>query len=313
MKKEFLGISILIFLFLTAIVTASTFTDNSQEDFESGEYNRTFYNSSGFVQLNSSRLNGTFISQIFNSGENSQWNNMSWFTEIPYNQELPNNQESETGDFLRGMNMTGNVLLMHMNEESGTIEDFSGNGNNGTYNGELYSQDGKLNTAIGFNGNNDYINIDSYSPHYVSGDSFTYSLWFKTSETTRGDLLDIRDTDLSGFPVNLITHNWQEEGKISFVARGRDGNLKTITHSNYAVNDDSWHLATATVNDGNGRFYIDGSRIGSFTGLDMDMDFSDSNLYLASTEGTDRLFNGVLDEVAIFNRSLSAQEIRLCV
>ena len=149
---------IAIIIVMTAFVSASTFIDNSSSNFNNGTYNWTFYNSSGFVQLNSSRLNGTFTSQVFNTNSISQWNNISWIQRGYYGQELPSNQQVETG--LSGINMSGNVLLMHLNETSGIIYDSSGYGNNGIQSGGIaYSATGKLGSAIRFDGNNDFINI----------------------------------------------------------------------------------------------------------------------------------------------------------
>jgi hypothetical protein len=71
--------------------------------------------------------------------------------------------------------MTGNILLMHMNEASGNINDFSGQGNNGTYDGSLYNQQGKLKSGLGFDGDNDYINV----PLNQDLSSLSLEMWAK--------------------------------------------------------------------------------------------------------------------------------------
>lgn len=131
--------SIIVVSLFVSLAYASTFIDNSQSGFNSGTYNWTFYNSSGFVQLNSSRLNGTYTSQIFNAGSSSRWNNISWTQGGYYQQELPNNQVVETSFGSGNANMTGNVLLMHFNNDTGEnatfFKDWSGMNNNGTCSG----------------------------------------------------------------------------------------------------------------------------------------------------------------------------------
>jgi hypothetical protein len=83
-KKKFLGkiALFMIFVLLVAVlVYASTFIDKSQSDFNLGTYNNTLYNASvgaGAVQLNLSYNNGTYTSQIFNTGSNVSLNNLSW-------------------------------------------------------------------------------------------------------------------------------------------------------------------------------------------------------------------------------------------
>ncbi|MDO8459803.1 MAG: hypothetical protein Q7S74_01715 [Nanoarchaeota archaeon] len=167
-------LTIIIVFLIISLVYASTFIDNSQSNFNSGTYNFTFYNASGFVQLNSSRLNGTYTSQIFGNGGLARWNNISWIQGGYYQQELPNNQAVETG--LGGANMTGNVLLMHLNNDSSVGEnatkvyDYSGNENNGTVvGGAVWNSSGKLNGAMSFDGVEDYIS------GLAAGGAITYS------------------------------------------------------------------------------------------------------------------------------------------
>ena len=124
MKKELILIMIITLL---ALVCASTFQDKIEADFNSGTYNNTEFNNTG-VML-------------------KYWSSSD--------QELPNNKATD-GYF----DMNGNVLLMHMNETSGLIEDFSGEGNNGTQSGGLtYNAEGKLNTALSFDGLDDYVDV----------------------------------------------------------------------------------------------------------------------------------------------------------
>ncbi len=66
-------------------------------------------------------------------------------------EELPNYGASDAT-----ANMTGNVLLMHLDETSGTVVDYSGAGNNGTNYGATRGVTGKFDTAFSFDGN-DYV------------------------------------------------------------------------------------------------------------------------------------------------------------
>ena len=80
LKRKTLLTSLIVVLFIT-FVLASVFIDNSQSDFDLGTYNQTEYNSSvggGAVQINLSYNNGTYTSQIFDTGSNVSLNNLSW-------------------------------------------------------------------------------------------------------------------------------------------------------------------------------------------------------------------------------------------
>ncbi|MBU0470474.1 MAG: hypothetical protein KJ984_03290, partial [Nanoarchaeota archaeon] len=84
------------------------FGEYNQSDFDGGTYYQTFYNTSGFVQLNATYNNGSYTSQIFDAGSTSNWTNISWLSNAG---ELLDNQGIDTT-----INMSGNILLMHMNE-----------------------------------------------------------------------------------------------------------------------------------------------------------------------------------------------------
>ena len=130
--KEILVLAV-IFVSLSFVVQAATFATTSQSEFNEGTYVRTFYNTSGFVQLNASMLNGSYVSKVFDAGKNAEWQSILWTEGTPYGKELPNNQATET--YLGGANMTRNVLLVHFNNDTGEnatfTKDWSGFGNNG--------------------------------------------------------------------------------------------------------------------------------------------------------------------------------------
>ena len=139
MKKRGKYLLILVFtiiLFFTIkFVLADLFTVITQGDFNNGTYVNTEYNASGFVQLSAGNLTGNYTSKIFDAGVYTTWNNLSWIEGMPYGEQLPGNEAVET--VLGGANMTGCVLLMHLNESSGTIVDYSGNANHGTPRGGI--------------------------------------------------------------------------------------------------------------------------------------------------------------------------------
>jgi hypothetical protein len=88
-------------------------------------------------------------------------------------------------------------------------------------------------------------------------------------------------------------------------------------NSDALFNDGEWHLATITFgSDGNADFYFDDALVltkAADTGLEKEKDFSTAMLFhfgmeMEANQITDG-FNGTLDELAIWNRELSAAEI----
>ena len=134
MKSKYsLGI---IFLFLLLLVknVAGYYWYSNSTNFDDGTYYDIVLNESGYIELNNTN-NGTYLSDIFDTGYISLFDNLSW-TVTPIG-ELPNSKGTD-GNFYPAANMTGNVMLYHLNENAGPIFDSSGDGNNGVNNGASY-------------------------------------------------------------------------------------------------------------------------------------------------------------------------------
>lgn len=202
----------LFLTFLVSLVYAETIIDNTQGEFDIGTYFQTFYNTSGFVQLNATDTAGNYTSQIFNAGLNSTWNNISWMSNAIG--DLPGNGITETSFGNGNANMTGNVLLLHMNDNvaSTTVTDTSGQGNNGTFidtagdpNTSDHSVTGKLNTALDFDGTDDYIRISPVQSLNFTNKDFSISLWTKTDIAGYSGLITNSEwvvwPDVSGWAV----------------------------------------------------------------------------------------------------------------
>ncbi len=163
------------------IAIDQTDDDNTSTGFGGGTHNETQWDgTNNWLELTATgQTNGSgdFISRVMDAGRTAAWDSISWTPQRPLYKELPDNKGIESAYPTGNADMTGNVLLMHMNEASGTIVDYSGEGNNGTQNGGVtYGASGKLNTALNFDGSNDYVNV----PHSASlniTDAITVEAW----------------------------------------------------------------------------------------------------------------------------------------
>lgn len=296
--------------FRGGLIGLSILETSSQADFDSGAYYQTFYNTSGeFVQLNASQTTGNYTSKIFDAGQNSSWNNISWWRAVGF--ELPNYGENESY-LIQGIDMTGNVLLMHMNEANGTIVDSSGQGNNGTtYGGVTYGANGKLNKALFFGNDGDVVESDSYN--YTFGQKLTLAAWFKYSGAGTGSprILEIsKNGDANSHCLATDSDGslraWVECDTGSRVASVDDSN-------NY--NDGKWHLMVYTYSNPNAMLYVDGIQTASITGGCTNLDDGRYLAIGAISNGSGAYthaqheFDGYIDEVSVWNRSLSAEEV----
>lgn len=201
-------------------------------------------------------------------------------------------------------------------ETSGvTAADSSGDGKTGTHQGgPTVSADVPLSVNFpntqsrSFDGVDDYMQM-SYSPSFTSGNSFTWSLWFKTGLNQNGKgLFSARDTGKTGSPLAEI---YLVSGKVQALFRGANGTRKDLEYTvSYA--DSAWHHIAVVINNGNGVLYFDGVQRSTITGLDMGIDLSGVYIPIGASnyEGTvQRFFTGNIDDVRIYNRALAPWEV----
>lgn len=310
MKKRKISLAIPFAIVSILLVQATILEDKTQSEFNKGTYQNTFFNTStNTIQLNISEnlLTGNYTSQIFSTGS-SQFNNISWTQGAPYKQPLPNNKDVET--ILGGANMTGNVLLMHLNENSGAIFDNSGSGNNGTNFGAIYSVEGKLGTSLDFDGDNDYINIPA-NPSLSFRDEITLEAWINW----RGE------ASASNNEQNIITNgqwnrallvtepdHWNGGNQIlTLIKIGSGGSSNHELFSNSRIAKNKWYHVSMVYNTTDLSIYING-KLDASEAASGQIVATSINTFIG-VEETSRFFNGSIDEVAIYNRALTKQEL----
>jgi hypothetical protein len=301
----------MIFLVLTSTASAEQFIDNNQTDFSQGNHTNTFFNTSiNALQLNFSQSNGTFLSQVFNAGSLASWTNLSWTEGAPYKEELSDNQEVETVP--GGINMTGNHVLLHLNNDSTYGEsfthifDFSGNSFNGSWQGDASpdsnsgpTSDGRINGAFMFDGTGDAITGSLTG----ATKTFTLSAWIKP-DVLSGVRGVIGYTSSGGVRQDLYQFN-------QVVRIFADGKYYATT-SNVITQTGKWyHIAgTYTEGDSKPKVYVNGieyalgsaSNIGTYTA---------NQFWVGRIAPTGSYnFDGTIDEVAIWDRAFTQQEIQ---
>jgi hypothetical protein len=153
------------------------------------------------------------------------------------------------------------------------------------------------------------------SPHFNFGANapFTVAAWVKT-QAGDGPILSQRSSR-SGAPViDLMI----EGGRLTGTVRADGPEFGEAKVTGGAVSDGSWHHAALTRNPG-GRIalFLDGQPQGEANGgssagpITTDLRAAGAELYWAKLRRTGQPYlAGALDEVAIYNRDLSAAEVR---
>lgn len=199
-------------------------------------------------------------------------------------------------------NSTDELLLnMPMETDSGDIKDVSGKENDGSVSGSVSRQvDGVFSTnATGFSGGSLEIQ-DSSALNQAS--SFTVSTWIKTTGT--GAIYSRANN--AGDNINPELRI--ESGGLGVMKISNEGTGTTVTTSD-TINDGEWHQVTGRYNGTHISIYIDGERQG-FKQVNAHPKKFQRNPRIGDS-GTfqSRSFDGKIDELKIFNRSLSSERI----
>ena len=196
------------------------------------------------------------------------------------------------------------VLVLHFDEGSGTIaRDSSGYGNDGTIYGATWV-DGKYGEALSFDGIDDYIEVPDSDSLDIT-DAITIEAWVKPSP---GDYRTIVSKGyLESYALRIARDS--EPIMAFFTLDPNNPHAIAGTYNNIA-NNQWWHIA-GTYDGNHVRLYINGELDDSeaYTGTITTLS---TPLRIGKLSGTTKTecFNGIIDEVSIYNRALSADEIK---
>jgi hypothetical protein len=219
-----------------------------------------------------------------------------------------------------GVSLTsGLVGWWKLNETNGTVaSDSSGNNNPGTlFNGPVWVA-GRFGNGLSFDGSNDYEDMGDPASSVLdfgASQSFSYGGWIKPGVldvTGRRFISKRNGTGPAnvGFDLGVNT----DQGLLAEIADGTTE--KTTSSMSIPLTVNQWYHAMVVVDRATGqmRVYLDGVEKAnlSLTGLGSLASATALNLGRASGDST-RSFLGVLDDVRIYNRALSASEIAALV
>ncbi len=202
------------------------------------------------------------------------------------------------------------LLLLRLDETDGatTFRDASGYGNSAACEGDncpAAGHHGRYGNAANFDGADDYVEVEVD----VSETDYTLSLWFNTScancgifsadRGTLGSSGNDRHLYLNG--GNLCARVWNDVG----------GTPPVICTSGANYADGTWHHAAHVFGGsvGGQRLYVDGVQKASGGKASSDFDQQTGINIGFSNDAGSPYFDGLIDEVILFDRALSQSEI----
>jgi hypothetical protein len=204
---------------------------------------------------------------------------------------------------------------------NGNANDESGNGNNGTVNGATLTIDrnGYENSAYSFDGYTSISVLHNISLNIIG--NLTLSAWFLSDgppnfRTNHMIVTKRSPTEFNTFPYAMCI-NYQfgipsDYKKPMFTTASSYPDGYQYLQSNQDISNGIWNHIISVVNGDNLKIYLNGIIV-----LDTIVDnnkrvINNANLLFGSGARTDlpaEQFNGKLDDIAIYNRALTDQEI----
>jgi len=185
------------------------------------------------------------------------------------------------------------------------VTDHSTNTNNGYLAATMATNTaivpGKIGQALRFDGSDDFVEI----PHHASLDyedtDFSLAAWVKF-DSLSGEQYILYKDDTGGSAWGYLFRMLDTEETIRFTTSA--GGYDHHTTPSYELETDRWYHVVAVHDNANtrARIYVDGvlKVDGLETGND---DPTDLPLYIGAWEGTESFFDGVMDDVRIYNRA----------
>ena len=271
-------------------------------------FNNTNFTNIGNITLNSTvrdNENRTRLIKYYGSNETTPTGEFLLY-ELRNHENGTSTQYNWTAPVLT--NERSAVLILHFNNQSefgefndSFVRDFSSQGNNGTVSGASFNHIvGKLGGAFNFPGSGSN-NISFGDQDELIGNDMSYVAWVNVTGTTSIGGIMSKLTGSTGFQIRR-----NKVGALASAEIFANSLNPVLIHRDFFVANQYVHLGVTIDSGGTIRLYRNGLLVNttSSTGVtDNPVDFT------IGSDGTDPL-SGTIDEVGVYNRTLSSKEIR---
>lgn len=190
-----------------------------------------------------------------------------------------------------------------------TANDSSGNSNTGTLHNSPAWSKGKIGPySLTFDGSNDYVQVaDSNSLDITS--AFTLSLWMQDLNSGQSNKYLLSKVN-NGASDNVysILYSYVSQGVVSFYETNQNVGY-TANNSNITIPDQNWHLVTYTYDGTTFKGYLDGKSVITPVTVTFSLTTSTGDFFLSTFNGSSNFFNGLLDDVRVYNTALTDAEV----
>lgn len=185
----------------------------------------------------------------------------------------------------------------------------------------VLTEPGIVGNAFSFDGIDDYIVIPNNDDLNFGMGDFTVAAWIQTSfdKGTGSDFILTKSLPGNGHQYTL-SYRASTNGQVSFyvddhhieVAPGSWSEEAAFAESNFSIVDGEFHYIAGVRKGTITELYVDGILVGTDSSSTILSASSSNNVVIGGRENpsSDPYFNGLIDEVQIYNRALSQSEIK---
>lgn len=199
---------------------------------------------------------------------------------------------------------SGLVAAYGFNEGAGsTAADASGNGLTGTLQGATWTSAGRYGGALSFNGTNSLVTIASAAP-LALGSAMTIEAWVRPAAALSGWRTIVQKE------VDTYFLHASSSGAMRPAGGGTFNTTTSFATAPSAIAANSWTHLAVTYDGAMVRLYVNGALVASQaqTGA---MPSTTTPLRIGGNAPYGEFFQGLIDDVRIYNRALTAAEIQL--
>jgi hypothetical protein len=186
----------------------------------------------------------------------------------------------------------------------GTVAKDSAGGHDGTIEGAKWSHEGKYGKALSFDGENDCVKVPS-SAELQLREEFTLESWVKPEGAGLAEPILIKDDPL-WFGYSLF-FGFPEADKLAGYL-GEETLVTRGTQNPAASLDNVWTHVALTFDGATVRLYVDGVEVDDTTASGAQA--SSGALWIGCNEAKDQFFEGLIDEVRLYDRALDQAELK---
>ena len=162
--------------------------------------------------------------------------------------------------------------------------------------------------SVSLDGTDDTLDVASTSDFAFGTSGFSIGFWFKPEGTNNSSGFGVNIFDMRGGVVNIAKPSlWMSSVGAGSIFKYYAIGYKPPSGATATINPGTWYHLLITNDGSNTRLYLDGNTTPISTG-------SDTNNYLAAPlriggySGNDYYYNGLIDEFAIWDATLSGDD-----